>query len=104
LSRYTVYANPDAGERRTTPALVDVQNPYIDHLTTRVVIPLRQLRAFGPRSDRLNPLIRLGTDEWVLDTAALGAVPLVELRKVLGDLRHEHTNIQAAMDALFGAY
>jgi toxin CcdB len=40
----------------------------------------------------------------VLDTAALGAVPLIELSKPVGHLRDARAEIQEALDALFGAY
>jgi toxin CcdB len=104
MARFTVYANPDASERRHTPGFLDVQNPFIEHLSTRVVIPLRTAKTFGRRSDRLNPLLHLDNQDLVLDTAAIGAVPTDELRKPLGDLRNEHLTIQTALDALFGGY
>jgi toxin CcdB len=104
MARFTVFANPDASERRHTPALLDIQNPFIGHLATRVVIPLRTPQTFGRRSDRLNPTLSVGSQEWVLDTAAIGVVPADELRKVIGDLRGEHLTIQTDLDALFGGY
>jgi hypothetical protein len=47
MSRFDVHANPDVGERKHTPYLVDVQNDFIDGLATRVVIPLRRESAFA---------------------------------------------------------
>ncbi len=104
MARFDVYANPQARERKHTPYLVDVQNDYIDDLATRVVIPLRREAAFGPRPRNLNPLVQFSSEAVVLDTAAIGAVPLTELRKAVGDLRSEHAQIQEALDTLFGAY
>ena len=54
MARYDVYPNPEASERKHTPYLLDVQNDYIDALTTRVVVPLRTEAAFGPRARNLN--------------------------------------------------
>ena len=104
MARFDVYANPDVAERSHTPYFLDVQNDYIDHIATRVLVPLRREAAFGPRPKNLNPLLRFGKDAVVLDTAALGAVPLSELRKALGDLRGARAEIQEALDTLFGAY
>lgn len=104
MARYDVYANPEASERKLTPYFLDVQNDYIDALTTRVVIPLRRESAFGPRARNLNPSFAVGADNVVLDTAALGAVPIVELRKAVANLRDERATIQEAIDTLFGAY
>jgi toxin CcdB len=104
MARLDVYANPEAGERRHTPFFVDVQNDYIDHLQTRVVIPLRREVAFGPRARDLNPLLQFDGEGLVLDTAAIGAVPQAELRKRVGDLLHARAEVQEALDALFGVY
>ena len=50
MARFDVFANPDLSERKTTPYFVDVQNDFIDALTTRVVIPLRKESVFGARA------------------------------------------------------
>ena len=104
MARLDVYANPVAAERKTTPYFVDVQNDYIARLHTRVVIPLRREAAFGLRARDLHPLLQVAGEPVVLDTAAIGGVPLSELRKKVGDLRGSRADIQAALDALFGAY
>jgi toxin CcdB len=104
VARFDVYANPETSERKQTPYFIDIQNNYIDALSTRVVIPLRRESAFGPKARNLNPLLAVGADSVVLDTAAMGAVPLSELRKPLTNLQHDSAAIQEALDTLFGAY
>ncbi|MEY8878659.1 MAG: CcdB family protein [Leptothrix sp. (in: b-proteobacteria)] len=104
MARFDVYANPDTTERSHTPYLLDVQNDYIDHLASRVVVPLRHEAAFGPRPRHLNPLLTFGSDSVVLDTAALGAVPVSELRASVGNLGAARAEILEALDTLFGAY
>jgi toxin CcdB len=104
VPRFEVYANPAPAERRVTPYFVDVQNDYIDHLETRVVIPLRKEAAFGPRARDLNPLLQVLGEPVVLDAAAIGAVPCVELRRSVANLQDARDQIQNALDALFGAY
>jgi toxin CcdB len=104
MARYDVYANPESSERKHTPYLLDVQNDYIDALTTRVVVPLRTEAAFGPRARNLNPSFVVSANTVVLDSAALGAIPLSELRKPVASLRDERPAIQEALDTLFGAY
>ena len=104
MARFDVYANTDSGERRHTPYFVDVQNDFIDGLATRVVIPLRKEAVFGPGARDLNPKVGVLGNDLVLDTAALGAVPVNELRKALGTLRHERELIDEALDALFAGY
>lgn len=104
MARFDVYANPMTAERRHTPYFVDVQNSYIDHLATRVVIPLRRQAYFGPRASNLNPTFVVRSDEVVLDTPALAAVPATELRKPVASLADGRPAIQEALDALFGSY
>ena len=104
MARFDVYANPLATERKHTPYLLDVQNDYIDALPTRIVVPLRREAVFGPRARNLNPALLVGADKVVLDTAALGAVPLAVLRKAVANLRETRAVIQEALDTLFGAY
>ena len=72
MARFDVYANPDSTERRHTPYFVDVQNDYIDGLSTRVMIPLRRGALVVPRARNLNPAFNVLGTEVVLDTAALG--------------------------------
>lgn len=88
MARFDVYPNPEAAERKLTPYLVDVQNEFIDALTTRVVIPLRREAAFGARASKLNPLLMVSSDRVVLDTAAIGAIAVSELRKPLANPIH----------------
>jgi toxin CcdB len=104
MARFDVYANPVVAERKHTPYFVDVQNDHIDALTTRVVIPLRRESVFGPRARLLNPLLCVGDDSVVLDTAALGAVPTSELRRAVGSLRESRLDVQEALDTLFGSF
>jgi toxin CcdB len=104
MARFDVYANPETSERKHTPYLLDVQNDYIDALPTRVVVPLRREPAFGPRARNLNPAFTIGADKVVLDTAAMGAVPLAVLRKTVTNLREDRATVQEALDTLFGAY
>ena len=104
MARYDVYANPTASERKHTPYFVDVQNEYIDGLSTRVMIPLRREAVFGPRARNLHPLLEVLGENVVLDTAALGAVPLSELRAPIASLQERRAEVQEALDTLFGAY
>lgn len=104
MARFDVYTNPDRSERRSTPYFLDVQNDYISGLHTRVVIPLRHESAFGPRASDLHPVLTVGSDRVVADTAALGAVPTADLRQPVAQLREARGDIQAALDTLFGSF
>ena len=104
MARFDVFANPQVSERKHTPYLLDVQNDFIDALTTRIVIPLRREAAFGACARNLNPLLQVAGSGMVLDTAALGAIPVSELRKPVQNMREQQAAVQEALDTLFGAY
>ena len=93
-----------AAERKLTACFIDVQNDHSDHLASRVVVPLRRERAVGPRARDLNPLLAVGAEAVVMDTAALGAVPSNELRSPVASLVNDRALILEALDTLFGAY
>jgi toxin CcdB len=88
MARFDVYPHPEASLRKRTPYLLDVQNSHIDRIASRVVIPLR--------------LAEVGGKAVVLDTAALAAVPLAELKKPITNLGPQRDSIAAALDVLFG--
>jgi toxin CcdB len=104
MARFEVFANPDRADAKLTPYLVDVQNDFIAGLDSRVVIPVRRASDFGPRAERLHPLVAIKGEDMVLDTAALAAVPASVLARRVGDLRAQRGVIADALDALFGAY
>ena len=104
MARFDVFNNPDAAERAHTPYFLDVQNDRIDGIESRVVIPLRTEQAFGPRARDLNPQLNVGEALLVLDTAALGAVPMNALRRPVMHLSAGRDEVQAALDTLFGSY
>lgn len=104
MAHFDVYAHPDAGLRRKTPFLLDVQNNYIDRITTRVVLPMRPAEQFAQRMSDLNPVFKIAGEDVVLDTSALAAFPAAELKKPVTSLVSQSGAIVAALDALFGAY
>ena len=104
MARFDVFANPDVSEQAYSPFFLDVQNDYIDGLESRVVIPLRNADGFGPRARHLNPILTVAGVAVVLDCATLGAVPLSALRHVVTRLVEGRDEVQAALDALFGAH
>jgi len=104
MARFDVYRHPDAALRKSTPYLIDLQNNYISGLDTRVVIPLRLAKLFGPPMRDLNPSFDVDGTEVILDTAALAAIPTAELRIPVANLQAQSERIVDALDTLFGSY
>ncbi len=104
MARFDVYPHPDAVLRRKTPYLLDVQNNHISRVATRVVVPLRPASLFTQPMRDLNPTFEIAGKQMVLDTAALAAIPSVELKKPVLNLGSRSSAVVAALDVLFGAY
>ena len=104
MARFDVYPHPEVGMRSTTPFLLDVQNNFIDQVASRVVIPMRDADAFGPRMRDLNPLYDIAGRSVVLDTAALAAFPAAGLKQAVTSLSAQREDIVGALDTLFGSY
>ena len=104
MARFDVYPHPDPALRKHTPYLVDIQNNYISTIGTRAVLPMRTASAFSLRMRDLNPVFNVGGKDVVLDTAAIGAIPVAELKKPVMNLKTQSDTIVAALDTLFGSY
>jgi toxin CcdB len=99
MSRYSVYANPDA-----EGYLLDVQADLLDHLNTRVVIPLMPI-AIAPLPARtLNPSFEISNEYYILVTQFVATVPMSALRHPVLNLKHEHQAIVAALDLLLQGF
>ena len=104
MARFDVFANPWAAERKHTPFVLDVQNNHLQPLETRVVIPLRSMRAFAKPAQALNPIITVKGESVVMDTASLAAVPVAMLKLPVARADAAATEILDALDTLFGSY
>ena len=104
MARFDVYTRPDPALRKKTPFLLDVQNTYIDRIATRVVVPMRLAEHFPLRMRDLNPVFDIGGRPVVMDTSAIAAIPVSDLKKPAFKLVEQGAAIFAAPDVLFGAY
>jgi toxin CcdB len=105
MARFDIYDNPGRN-KASIPYLVDVQSNVISGLATRIVIPLRQLAGFSKVTlpPDLFPLITIDGTELFLDTPQLGAIPSSELKVRIGSAQDYRTEIQDALDRVFGSY
>jgi toxin CcdB len=105
MARFDVYANAGS-HAATTPYLLDVQSDLLDGLDSRMVIPLRSIKHF-PKvklSSRLTPVFTIESEEFLLETPKMAAVPRKGLKSPVTSLSGEHDQITAALDFLFQGY
>lgn len=83
--------------------LLDCQADLLSHLETRVVIPL--LPAEGvPRATRLNPTFAIGSDQVVMSTQLIFAIPRDRLGNAVASLANDDAVIMNAIDMLTTGY
>jgi len=95
MPRFAVYAEPDGDGY-----LLDVQADALEHLNTRLVIPLLPAKRAPLPARQLNPVFRIGTADHVLATQYMAAVPARILQHSLFSLSHRREEITAAIDLL----
>jgi toxin CcdB len=99
MARYDLFSSIDA-----EGYLLDVQTGLLDHLKTRVVIPLLPAETTPAPIMRLNPIFEIGGRRYVLATQLLSAVPVQELTRREHSLSTHHDQIVAALDMLFQGF
>lgn len=104
MARFDVYTNPEVRERKLIPFFLDVQNDHIQGFQTRVMVPLWDAATLSPLTADLNPVFQVKGQRVVMDTPALGAVPVAACNRAIDNLSAHQLVIQNALDTLFGSY
>ena len=103
MAQFDVYQNPDIDERKNIPYFLDIQNTYLE-IGTRVVIPLQATAKFSHGVKNLNVELTVQGTQVVMNTSALGSVPIAELRRPVTNVATQQGDIQNALDTLLGGY
>ena len=85
-------------------ALLDVQADLLDHLRTRVVVPLLPSEGAPPPIRDLNPVFELRGEALVMATQAMVSVPVRDLGRPIGSLPHEANAITRALNVLLTGF
>ena len=101
MAQFSVYRNKNAHTRADIPFLLNVQSDLLDHLDTRVVIPLIKARSFdGPPSEGLEPIFEIAGERCILLTPMLAGISKKELGAEVCSLREKSSAIISALDVL----
>ena len=96
MARYDVFPGPLDGSY-----LLDVQTDLVEHLKTRMVVPLLPAESTPPPVRKLHPIFEIDGRRVVMATPLMAAVPLAELGESVGNIDRHHDEIVAALDMLF---
>jgi toxin CcdB len=84
--------------------LLDVQSVHLDHLPTRMVVPLLEETAALPAIRDLTPILRLDDAQLAIMTHYMAAVPKSGLGRPVGNLLGQADDITRALDILLTGF
>lgn len=97
MAQFDVYENRSPGSKNRVPYLLDVQHDLLEHLKTRVVIPLV---AEERPITHLNPSVEIAGKRFMLSTQEMAGVPLDVLGSHVASLEAERDVVVQAIDFL----
>lgn len=101
MARFDVYEYNPAH----TPYVLDVQADILEHLHTRIVVPLLPLsKANREEYPLLKPVISFKKRNFVLMTSDMGSIHVSSLGKKAGNLHDNHYTIVDAIDFLLQGF
>jgi toxin CcdB len=99
MARFAVYRHAGGNGY-----LLDVQANILEHLNTRVVVPLLPLAVAPKPAATLNPVFTINGESLVMATQFMAAVPGSLLKLPECSLESSRLEITAAMDLLFQGF
>ncbi len=98
MPQFDVLRNPRGG---AYPLVVDVQAELHRRLATCVVVPLTPRSRYAAQPiTRLQPLVKVRGEEYVVVVPMIAAVPRTSLGEVVGSLAGKRAELIAALDLL----
>ena len=99
MAQFDVYQNPSRKTQKAYPYIVDIQNPVIADIATRIVVPLGNLQQFKNQSMKgLTPEIEYDGETLLLLMPQIASIPAKTLKNPIGSLSHFRDDIIAALD------
>ncbi|NGM23160.1 plasmid maintenance protein CcdB [Roseomonas stagni] len=84
--------------------LLDVQADFLDHLRTRVVVPLLPPDGVPARITDLHPAFEVEGQRLLMATQLMAAVPRRDLGRPVGNLAPHRDDITRALDLLLTGF
>jgi len=97
MAKYDVFHSPRRGY------LLECQSDLLDHLNTRLVVPLMAEKA-ARAATRLNPVLHIDGRSLVMITQFAAAVPVSELGRKVGSCLSDQDAIGNALDMLIYSF
>ena len=99
MAQFDVYLNPSAKTKNEFPYIVDVQQPLLKDIATRIVIPLAKAEKFKNEvMKNLTPEIKFDNEKLLLMVPQIASMPKKLLKEPVGSLSHFRDEIISALD------
>ncbi len=99
MAQFDVYQNPSPNTHDLFPYVIDIQNPIIADISTRIVVPLgKQIYFKGGGMIGLTPEINYEGETLLLLIPQIASIPSNTLKSPVGSLMHYREEIIAALD------
>lgn len=99
MSQFDVYKNPNSRTKKLYPYMVDIQSPFIDDISTRIVIPLGRTDNLKLLvMSTLTPEVIFQDDKYLLLTPQIASIPKNILKEPVGSLSAMRNEIISAID------
>ncbi|MBU2886096.1 CcdB family protein [Gilvimarinus agarilyticus] len=99
MAQFDVYPNPSKVTKKYLPYLLDIQNPFLSDLSSRIVIPLGLKTALKNEAlDRLTPEVSFEDAQLLILTPQMSSVPASILKNPIGTLSHFRSEIIGSLD------
>lgn len=101
MPQFDIYRNLNLNTNRNVPYILDVQADLLNHLATRVVVPLMLATKVAKLIKDLNFAVEVEGKRLILITNDLAAVSAHTLGAKVASLQNKRSEIIAALDFLF---
>lgn len=98
MAKFDLYRSKDG------TVLLDCQSDLLDHLNTRLVVPLAFPDDAVQVDRRLNPVLDAHGDEMLMLTHFAAAIPVKQLGARIGSVAEQEWSISAALDVLISGF
>lgn len=98
MAQFDVHRNARSSD--LFPLLLDVQSDLHSQLRTRIMVPLLPQKRAGKLRTRLNPVVTIAGETYVLQTELFAAVRTAQLGDCVGSLVSQRDEIVGAIDFL----
>jgi len=99
MAQYDVYSNPFGDGY-----LLNIQTDLLDHLNTRVVIPLLPVANAHKEAGALSPRFEVDQHSCVLATQLIATIPASCLKTPVSNIENKFAEITGALDFLFQGF